>query len=772
MITFKLLDSNFLFYWDEEPLPFEQWPVASNALDSMRYSILKEKLSNGMGERTLEGVVLTAEELYASYTRPEDLDDILMWEYLGFPPLYTNKIYIKGNGPIPSANFKFEVIFCFEVTSYDVVIEKYPLMRVGCVLINAEHKPMYRLSFPQFQVLQLIDEFNARSSNQRSLSKTKNWEDFAVIKKLAHEAKIVFSKLLENENVYKPEIIGMDFQKDENTNTISVLPKIKDQEIPDDLNIKFQHHFKESNQTLDIYTAEQGFKSTRIVLSAKQRKAIKTLKEKLQKVPPQEIETLIQKPLTYFDPLEQEIDLSDLYSDRVIEIGIYKPKVYPFIKEYKSEWFPGLKIEDAINGKGIIELKTEKELRAFQKAIEEAKKANRAIMEWEGIPIPLQEAEQFLELAQSQFRDPSIPNSSQKKVLIIKENAVDLEYVEEHTAIIESFLFEEVPQFTQTNAKLKKHQQEGIGWLQGLFTQKQPGCLLADEMGLGKTLQILYFLEWLASKREKCLFLVVTPVGLLENWLKEHRTYFPNSSLKITLIHAGLQDIQTLLATAQESAHQLVLMNYETLRNYQLLICALDYTIVVLDEAQRIKTPGRLTTNAAKALKAEFKVAVTGTPVENSYHDLWCIMDFTNPGLLGHAKQFALEFGLTPKNIKSEEEVVRFGRALRKRIGTFMLRRLKSEILIDLPPKYSSENPCPEAREWFSNFKLARYMPERQKTEYIKAYSEIRSKPRVVLKGQKQQKGEILQVIKKLKFISDHPFLYKKELMESKGSQI
>ena len=268
---------------------------------------------------------------------------------------------------------------------------------------------------------------------------------------------------------------------------------------------------------------------------------------------------------------------------------------------------------------------------------------------------------------------------SETTVLIIEENIEDSDFVtpsgfpttEPFRHLLES------PTNLKRTFKLLPHQEEGLAWAQQLWEKKYPGGLLADDMGLGKTLQVLCFLEWHHAKyrlqeSQRSPYLIVAPIALLENWAAEYPKFFDRGSLDfITLYGKALQnfkcdpsDTDNLQIPEIEGAERLqelrkrrgaldvkrlqdadvVLTTYETVRDFQLDLGLIPWATVVIDEAQRIKTPGTLVTNALKALKTDFRLAMTGTPVENSLMDLWCITDFVAPGYLDSAKSFNSEF--------------------------------------------------------------------------------------------------------------------------------
>ena len=162
---------------------------------------------------------------------------------------------------------------------------------------------------------------------------------------------------------------------------------------------------------------------------------------------------------------------------------------------------------------------------------------------------------------------------------------------------------------------------------------------------------------------------------------------------------------------------------------------------VIIDEAQRIKTPGTLVTNALKALKTDFRLAMTGTPVENSLMDLWCITDFVAPGYLDSAKNFNSEFCIPLKN--PETDIRELGDRVRERISVHLKRRLKTDILNDLPEKYVHVEDCQHE------------MPPIQVERYQAALQSVQDNG----SAGPQQRKQILQVLHQLRDISDHPLL-------------
>lgn len=327
--------------------------------------------------------------------------------------------------------------------------------------------------------------------------------------------------------------------------------------------------------------------------------------------------------------------------------------------------------------------------------------------------------------------------------------ALDIAESEETEKVADTSFEEEID---LSNLKLAPlaHQKEGIAWLLGLMPgEGRPavdgrvyrGGLLADDMGLGKTYQVLAALDiHLRRCRGKGHpvkpVLAVMPVVLLENWKREIDKIFVRSPF------TGDADVVVLQASADlprfrlrgrgretvpgqkrpddraviryslkvgpdygrerlDMPGRLVLTNYDTLRDYQFSLCRVDWGCVVFDEAQDIRNPNTLKAQAAKGLKADFRLAMTGTPVENGLVDFWNIFDTVKPGLLGTRHAFRKAYvepveevrGTSGEGMRRQE----VGRQIRNRVGGFMLRRTKEEHLRGLPKKFE-HNGLEDAR--------------------------------------------------------------------------
>ncbi|MBR4669164.1 MAG: DEAD/DEAH box helicase [Butyrivibrio sp.] len=229
---------------------------------------------------------------------------------------------------------------------------------------------------------------------------------------------------------------------------------------------------------------------------------------------------------------------------------------------------------------------------------------------------------------------------------------------------------------------LRDYQKAGYLWLQAL-KHNGFGGILADDMGLGKTLQVLALLLSLKKEAEgkhKCS-LIVCPASLVYNWKHEIERF--TGELKAELAVGIKPDRERILSELEEEATDVVITSYDLLRRDIDLYRYKSFECMIIDEAQFIKNPGTLGSKAVKSISASFKVALTGTPIENRLSELWSIFDFCMPGYLFTYKHFHDNIELPLVSEKDEAARDR----LKKMIAPFVLRRLKKDVLKDLPEK-------------------------------------------------------------------------------------
>ncbi|MEP7246907.1 MAG: DEAD/DEAH box helicase [Gammaproteobacteria bacterium] len=226
-------------------------------------------------------------------------------------------------------------------------------------------------------------------------------------------------------------------------------------------------------------------------------------------------------------------------------------------------------------------------------------------------------------------------------------------------------------------ATLRPYQEEGLGWLQFLRRHRLGG-ILADDMGLGKTVQTLAHLSLEREQgRLRKPTLIVAPVSVIGNWAHEIRRFAPE--LNLVILH-GARRRESYSAISQAD---IVVTGYPLLVLDSEILLEREFSYVILDEAQTIKNPRAKVSQVARQLRAEHRLCLTGTPMENHLGELWSLFDFVQPGLLGDEKQFQRQYR-TP--IEKNNDSQRF-QALIRRIAPFVLRRTKDAVAKDLPPK-------------------------------------------------------------------------------------
>lgn len=239
-------------------------------------------------------------------------------------------------------------------------------------------------------------------------------------------------------------------------------------------------------------------------------------------------------------------------------------------------------------------------------------------------------------------------------------------------------------------ANLYPYQKNGVSWLRSV-AEEGLGCILADEMGLGKTLQVIAILSYFKMIWNQPA-LIVTPATLLENWRREFARFSPGMTVHV---HSG--NGRTGFPS-QLKKYDIVVCSYDTVVRDQGLFGMIDWGFVVLDEAQAIKNPETRRAIAAKGLKRRVAVAVTGTPVENKLADLWSIMDFSCPGLLGNRAAFDRTYGDDYQSAERLETIV----------SPLMLRRKVADVAADLPEKIIIPQPINMSDVEVSEYELIR----------------------------------------------------------------
>jgi hypothetical protein len=549
-----------------------------------------------------------------------------------------------------------------------------PLQRMGYYLHRAASSQTFHLDANHFELLDAMERFNALPLAARNPQAS--WMAFADVKRLSSEVKATLDPWLGSNDVIVPSSIGLDFYE-ASDGSLSFIPTSSSLDNDD-----FRTVFERNPMAHGFYTLEKrGQGTVRIVLSEKQKAVLERMK-RVQKVRGELKEAILRDPVQIFDGIAGDVEIPDSYSDRVIGIGHF---VYTPVPKADTDEV------------GLGEL-------------------------WTGTSPSSEERAKT---------PPSEEAKNPKKTLLIETNelSVDDRYLSQSEQARRSkntWTFQS-PRSLSPTCQLKEHQVVGVEWLQRCSQLSgRTGVLLADDMGVGKTLQLLTFLAWCIESgsypelsRTAPPFrpiLITAPLILLETqtWEKEMKRFFAERGnifwpvlplygpelkgyRRKNLIGTEGDVGRPILDLDRIRQHRVVITNYEALRDYEFSFAYHPegqplWSIVVSDEAQEFKTPNSRISHAIKKLQPQFRIACTGTPVENRLLDLWNIFDAVQPGLLGAAHEFVSRF---ERNSTNDSVAQLKNRLLYAQPNAFMLRRSKNEVLgSELPPKHIHKIDC------------------------------------------------------------------------------
>ncbi|MBP1991791.1 DEAD/DEAH box helicase [Paenibacillus eucommiae] len=329
---------------------------------------------------------------------------------------------------------------------------------------------------------------------------------------------------------------------------------------------------------------------------------------------------------------------------------------------------------------------------------------------------------------------------SSESILDVSEEACELEVTngEWLNSVIKGLThpetIEPVASGDDFHASLRTYQERGVSWLHFMKSLGLGACL-ADDMGLGKTVQVIALLNFIRTKKHEKTLLIV-PASLIGNWMSEIAKFAP--SLKCYVYHPSENKQIEAHDSRVLEEHDLFITTYGMLLKYTWLK-DITWDSLILDEAQAIKNPNTKQTKLVKQVKASYKIAMTGTPIENRLADLWSLFDFLNKGLLGSAKEFS---GFTKRLKESPDGFAK----LKQVVGPFILRRLKTDktVISDLPEKIE--------------MKTYAALTKKQVVLYNKLVNDLRIK--IESSDGIERKGLVLASLMKLKQICNHPDQY------------
>lgn len=750
-------------------------------INNILYSLIDENKA-----KYIENGILIAHEIAACLPN-EEKSSLLLPE--SFP--FTTKI--TSSGKLTDTNLKFNISFLRDKHSPFIKPK-----RIGALLQITEEQS-YLLADDLYHLVYFVEKFNESERFNNKLEQQKiNLISFAKIRELSKNLGAQLDPELDCQNVIIPEKISVQISSlnDGSLELSPVLMIRKSKEafenldcyddtevsrykkVPADVNNIFCDYYnKRLNRVLDAYPISDGSK---IVFDKPQKEALEIIK-KHKKILPKEKAAFLESPQTV---LASEAFIFDDFADRVLEIGEYKPKVFPFIRPLKESWLPP---EGGLVLDGVECPLSKDDIKKIYNELSLAEESGDKNIIWNDKKIPVDEntknaLDDLISIGMSDAKSSSgtvvekIRRENKKNVLIIRDNFSELEFTQNQNIRQGSL---KKPNSILHGIQSLPHQDEGLMWMQQMWLSGMKGALLADDMGLGKTFQALAFISWVKELMDKGVLerkpmLVVAPVVLLKNWNQEYNKFFDTSIFgQLTELHGDnlkfyknnknakefsikretdLRDVSSinnvikkgnglLLEINKLVKSSLILTTYETLRDYQVSLGLIDWSVIVLDEAQKIKTPTAMMTSAVKAMKYDFGLCLTGTPVENSWIDLWSLFDFIQPGKLGSLVSFNKRFQLPLKKPETDRE--KLGLDLQDEIKPQIMRRLKEERLKGLPIK-----------------KIESYEVEMPQVQ-LEAYLSVVNKAKNSLKDKFDtgNKQHIFATISSLREISLHPYL-------------
>jgi hypothetical protein len=585
----------------------------------------------------------------------------------------------------------------------------------------------------------LVEDLNRwpaeRKANRREV--LLRWGE---IRALVGDAGTDLDRYLSEENIATPERVHLDLHADD-TGRVSVVPTFDN--VPEETIHKEYLRFQDVQEIYDL-SDPQGTR-LRVIIRPEVQRALDRVK-KLRRLLGREKDRVLSNPTLLLGD-DPEGNVADLlrFGPRVKGIGAYPAHVRAFISS-GERWADlgeeadverqsvkaGLECIDYEGERRVLYFPNAEEAQRLLDEMQQARSAQRPVVEYQGVRLPVRpdliadlgEIVRELSAGLENESRGETPKGTRRIGVLIYENIEKEEYSEGAPEEGLSFQANFVrPSTLLPDVDLKKHQVEGIGWLQQVFQSSMKGVLLADDMGLGKTLQVLAFLAWAMEHPFKDTpgrdsgpynpILVVAPLILLddEGWHAEIDRFFKSSHFMPYLILHGRELSRLRREQGTEASlsrplldidairkNRLVITNYETVANYSLTFATIPWSIVVADEAHTFKDPNTRIAYTMKALKAGFRVAMTGTPVQNRLLDLWNLVDFLQPGpLLGSAREFEVQY---ERKSAGEDEVKKATAKLRQRLrigrhDAILVRRTKGEHLPGLPEKREHLIRCP-----------------------------------------------------------------------------
>lgn len=734
-------EEGYHFHWEGDS---PQWEDIHTELDMLEMEGKAAKVGDSYR---------ISHETAVSFSRDER-------ELLTLPPIFPYPLFVGKEGLPQNNSFRLKVNFQKADGTYFMnpeVIASYVAILPGCG---------YMCSEAQYAILKSVSSCNAEIGRLKEREKILacSLRYVALIKENAKKIDARLDPFLEKIDVVAPDYLSISVKEDTD-GTYYASPVILNADgspYGEKDASEFGRKFKNGSKAQRSY---MGKDRTYYVFDQEQQNGLQQIKE-ARKLTKEQAKTLVLSPQSVFTGAPFRFDRSE-YSDRVIEYGAFIAKNYPYLKGIEGGWLPeegsvGREDLDGIDEFDEPEV-TEENVAILKELVKKALSNSKSSIAYQGKTYKLTGA--FIEkvMGKDDVTDSTggsadgVKPKEDKGNLISEENAESVGYEQANEQrrkkrrearfqkLGADLSMEQVLSGFKDSVVPFSYQKEGIRWMAQNWKAGYQGVLLADDMGLGKTMQVLGLISGVKNaygEKDMNSVLVVAPVSLLANWESEFIHFVKEGIFEeiVPLYGNSFRDFKRghdlRLDFSPVAKNRIVLTSYETLRNYDISFGCIDWSFMVLDEAQKIKNPAALITNAVKSMKYDFAIAITGTPVENAWVDLWSIMDFVEPGRLRDLKNFCNTYQNQLKKLQGDmagQEAL--GKKLEQELQPIFLRRQKTDYLEGLPHKEVIPKPV--------------LMPPVQREAYEK----------IIAVAKKGKKKDILQVIAMLRDTSLCPHL-------------
>ncbi len=799
-------DSSGVNFYLPQPVFKALQSGAGNALQKIQLIALNMLAEQGIAEPTANGFHIGAEDIAGM--------DLEQTEILRLPRRFIGRFNTSISGH--TANSSFRVNLSVAIPGENTPVSFH---RKGPYLFLTSQE-YYWLTPAELMGLQAWDHHESLAAECRGA--TANLRLMAELQTAARSGMSVDLNHFERLDVVVPENIGVVATRMPD-GSLQLCPSLGEGSTPDQLEKRWAQ--------LEM-TAEGGVLriDNRVVLLDKSK--MDGIRNVLlnKRIPADKVAEFIATPTAFLDAALVNLDVG--FSVRVAGIGKLQHMDFGPLDTARNDWF-ALDKRPAPAEIIPKLIQSPEELQRFEEVLKAAVEQGATSFSFAGEVIDIADApkvQEQLKIARDQlqskisdepsdFKEPDVEESKEKVSVILRDaDAINSALLKKAA----SAQLSSEPDWAAYSRQPFAHQREGVEWMLRLISvalkddhadlYRLQGALLADDMGLGKTYMSLVAVgEYLAAQRTagdaQKPILVVAPLSLLENWEDEVGKTFNSIPFRdVVVLQSGRdlnrfrvkgadlellqlssladaawvmdeQSIRYALTIGPEAgAHRLdmdrrlVLTTYQTLRDYQFSLCRIDWGMVIFDEAQNIKNPNALQTRAAKGLKADFKLLATGTPVENSLGDFWCLMDTAQPGLLGGWENYR-DTWIKPilGAAEDERDAVRteLGQKLRESVGVFMLRRVKEDQLKGLPAKTIRSGVEQVSRG------QQHYAPELgscMRGIQLQAYDEVLNSYRSRRAVAEDMRGAALAALTQLRAISLHPRLDNESALYSRDA--